>query len=90
MPRVTGTITGVYGHQRVVCEKVCFCFVCYRFTYRQRRIKTKHTSDETEGTNGQLKKTLAAKELIYSGACKYKGIMVKLGEKNREGSIVTF
>ena len=36
--------------------------------YRQTRIKTKHISDQTMGTEGQLRITLAAKEVIYNGA----------------------
>ena len=36
--------------------------------YRQARLKTKQISDETMGTDGQLRITLAANEVIYNVA----------------------
>ena len=70
-----------------------FVFVCLfviTLQYRQTGMKTKYISDETVGTDGQLRITLAAKEVIYIVHRKETSIMVKLGEQSRVGNEMTF
>ena len=52
--------------------------------------KTKHNSDETMGTDGQLRITLAAKEVIIVVHRKDTSIMIKPGEKSWAGNRVAF
>ena len=59
-----------YLNHGLVCLFVCL-FVCLLSLYstgKQERMKTKHISDETVGTDSQLRITLASKEVCYNGA----------------------
>ena len=54
---------------------LCVCVSMFVFSlfvitlqYRQTGMKTKYISDETVGTDGQLRITLAAMEVIYNSA----------------------
>ena len=66
----------LYNGQSPWHELLFFCFCLISLYNTGTRIKTKHISDETKGTDCQLMKTLAAKEIVYSGAFQYTSILL--------------